>query len=284
MIITSPTNPTVRHAQALLTQHRARKKSGQTVIEGVHLLVEKFIMQDLKEILSSNNNYFDLLRLSCLFGTLLSFSIFYIGLGLTITFLIIFFVATLIFLLFKEDDETAIKLFLFAVAVLILCFFFKILANVLLFLYVFCTICFLILQDWTYRIGHRIFHNDDFNHHIKDNLLNSNDIKKRILTSITFISYILMFILSIIFAYKNFDIQNYENLKIQKINILSEKDFIKQVINNEFTVKMRVQNWLNSKQQAITAFKGVFGKLGFIFTICTFVGAGFSFLESKANR
>lgn len=36
--ITSPTNPTIKHAAALLTHHRTRKKSGQTVIEGVHLL------------------------------------------------------------------------------------------------------------------------------------------------------------------------------------------------------------------------------------------------------
>lgn len=36
--ITSPTNPTIKHASALLTHHRTRKKSGQTVIEGVHLL------------------------------------------------------------------------------------------------------------------------------------------------------------------------------------------------------------------------------------------------------
>ncbi|UNU72803.1 RNA methyltransferase [Moraxella nasovis] len=36
--ITSPTNPTIRHAHTLLTNHRHRKKSGQTVIEGVHLL------------------------------------------------------------------------------------------------------------------------------------------------------------------------------------------------------------------------------------------------------
>ncbi|OAU95847.1 MULTISPECIES: TrmH family RNA methyltransferase [Moraxella] len=46
MIITSPTNPTVRHAQALLTQHRTRKKSGQTVIEGVHLL-DAYVKQGL---------------------------------------------------------------------------------------------------------------------------------------------------------------------------------------------------------------------------------------------
>lgn len=36
--ITSKDNPTIKHISALLTQHRARKKSGQTVIEGVHLL------------------------------------------------------------------------------------------------------------------------------------------------------------------------------------------------------------------------------------------------------
>lgn len=37
-VITSPTNPTIKHVSALLTHHRTRKKSGQTVIEGVHLL------------------------------------------------------------------------------------------------------------------------------------------------------------------------------------------------------------------------------------------------------
>ncbi len=37
-LISSPTNPIIKHAHALLTHHRTRKKSGQTVIEGVHLL------------------------------------------------------------------------------------------------------------------------------------------------------------------------------------------------------------------------------------------------------
>ncbi|WP_143823544.1 TrmH family RNA methyltransferase, partial [Moraxella equi] len=37
-LITSKDNPTIKHAHALLTHHRTRKKSGQTVIEGVHLL------------------------------------------------------------------------------------------------------------------------------------------------------------------------------------------------------------------------------------------------------
>lgn len=36
-LITSKNNPTIKHAHALLTHHRTRKKSGQTVIEGVHL-------------------------------------------------------------------------------------------------------------------------------------------------------------------------------------------------------------------------------------------------------
>lgn len=55
-LITSPTNPTIKHASALLTHHRTRKKSGQTVIEGVHLLdallkrqlkVDKVIVSEL---------------------------------------------------------------------------------------------------------------------------------------------------------------------------------------------------------------------------------------------
>ncbi|MFC0820627.1 TrmH family RNA methyltransferase [Moraxella marmotae] len=44
--ITSPANPTVKHTHALLTQHRTRKKSGQTVIEGVHLL-DAYLKQGL---------------------------------------------------------------------------------------------------------------------------------------------------------------------------------------------------------------------------------------------
>ncbi|MDO4699886.1 MAG: RNA methyltransferase [Moraxella sp.] len=45
--ITSPTNSTIKHASALLTQHRIRKKSGQTVIEGVHLL-DAYLAQGLQ--------------------------------------------------------------------------------------------------------------------------------------------------------------------------------------------------------------------------------------------
>lgn len=37
-IISSAQNPTIKHAHALLTNHRTRKKSMQTVLEGVHLL------------------------------------------------------------------------------------------------------------------------------------------------------------------------------------------------------------------------------------------------------
>lgn len=36
--ITSKDNPTIKHAHALLTNQRTRKKSGQTVLEGIHLL------------------------------------------------------------------------------------------------------------------------------------------------------------------------------------------------------------------------------------------------------
>lgn len=45
--ITSPSNPTIKHVAALLTQHRTRKKSGQTVIEGVHLL-DAYLAQGLQ--------------------------------------------------------------------------------------------------------------------------------------------------------------------------------------------------------------------------------------------
>ena len=37
-VITSDKNPTVKLAKALLTQSRQRKKAGQTVLEGVHLI------------------------------------------------------------------------------------------------------------------------------------------------------------------------------------------------------------------------------------------------------
>lgn len=37
-IISSTQNPTIKHASALLTHHRTRKKSAQTVLEGVHLI------------------------------------------------------------------------------------------------------------------------------------------------------------------------------------------------------------------------------------------------------
>ena len=37
-VITSDKNPTAKLAKALLTQSRQRKKAGQTVLEGVHLI------------------------------------------------------------------------------------------------------------------------------------------------------------------------------------------------------------------------------------------------------
>ncbi|MCP3897188.1 RNA methyltransferase [Moraxella sp.] len=55
-LITSKDNSTIKHAHALLTHHRTRKKSGQTVIEGVHLL-DAFLKQGLtphKVILSES--------------------------------------------------------------------------------------------------------------------------------------------------------------------------------------------------------------------------------------
>lgn len=50
--ISSLANPTIKHAAALLTQHRIRKKSGQTVLEGVHL-IEAAIKQNftIKQII-----------------------------------------------------------------------------------------------------------------------------------------------------------------------------------------------------------------------------------------
>ena len=45
-IITSKDNKTIKHVQNLLTSHRSRKKSLQTVIEGVHLL-DTYLKQKL---------------------------------------------------------------------------------------------------------------------------------------------------------------------------------------------------------------------------------------------
>lgn len=45
-VITSEQNPTVKHAHTLLTHHRTRKKTGQTVLEGVHL-IEAYLNQNL---------------------------------------------------------------------------------------------------------------------------------------------------------------------------------------------------------------------------------------------
>lgn len=58
MLITSKDNPTVKHAHALLTNHRQRKKSGETVLEGVHLL-QAYLQQGLtpKTVLVSEHAY-----------------------------------------------------------------------------------------------------------------------------------------------------------------------------------------------------------------------------------
>lgn len=55
-LISSKDNPTIKHAAALLTQHRTRKKSGQTVLEGIHL-IDAYLQQRLaveKLIISQN--------------------------------------------------------------------------------------------------------------------------------------------------------------------------------------------------------------------------------------
>lgn len=56
-LITSAQNPIIKHASALLTSHRHRKKTGQTVIEGVHLL-DAYLKQGLtvdKVIIAQNS-------------------------------------------------------------------------------------------------------------------------------------------------------------------------------------------------------------------------------------
>ncbi|STZ07125.1 Uncharacterised protein [Moraxella caprae] len=124
-------------------------------------------------IFSSNDKHFDLFRGLCLFGSLLVFPSIYIRVGVILTVLFIILTALLVFGLLKylgEDVENAIKFFLLTAFVMLVFFAFTILADALKFIYILCTIFFLFVQDWCYRIGHRIFSDNDFNDFIADNV------------------------------------------------------------------------------------------------------------------
>ncbi|MDO4894551.1 hypothetical protein [Moraxella sp.] len=222
-------------------------------------------------IFSSNDKHFDLFRGLCLFGSLLVFPSIYIRVGVILTVLFIILTALLVFGLLKylgEDVENAIKFFLLTAFVMLVFFAFTILADALKFIYILCTIFFLFVQDWCYRIGHRIFSDNYFNDFIADNVFN----KFNALAFVGLLSYILMFVISVYFACDNFDDKIYENLKQQRLELLIDKNWLEQLIHNEYSIKMTLNNWINGKRQAITAFQKLFGKLGFIFIFFSAMG------------
>lgn len=73
-------------------------------------------------------------------------------------------------------------------------------------------------------------------------------------------------------AYDNFDSNIYDNLKEQRLEFLTDKSFWEQLISNDYSVKMALNNWYNGKKQAITAFEKLFGKLGLMFVVFGFLG------------
>ncbi|MDO5051120.1 MAG: hypothetical protein Q4D68_05210 [Moraxella equi] len=234
-------------------------------------------------IFSSNNKCFDLFRILCLFGALLVFPSIYIKVGMVLTVLFIILSALLVFGLLKylgEDIENAIKSFLLTAFIMLIFFTFTILADALKFLYILCTLFFLFVQDWCYRIGHKIFNDDNFNCFVRNGVFT----EFKILSFVSFLSYITMFIFSIYFSYSGFDGQVYESLKMQRIDIFSNKNFFAQISNNEFSLQMQFMNWWNGKKQAITAIKNLFGRLGVIFTIIGFVSLCLPLISSLKNE
>ncbi|STZ07124.1 Uncharacterised protein [Moraxella caprae] len=81
-----------------------------------------------------------------------------------------------------------------------------------------------------------------------------------------------MFIISVYSACENFDNKIYENLRQQRLELLIDKNWLEQLIHNEYSIKMTLNNWINGKRQAITAFQKLFGKLGFIFIFFSAIG------------
>lgn len=222
-------------------------------------------------IFSSDNKYFDLFRLLCLFGALLVFPSIYIRVGVILTILFIILLALLAFGLLRclgEDVENSIKFFLLTTFVMLVFFVFTILADALKLIYILCTIFFLFIQDWCYRIGHRVFNDNDFNDFIEENIFN----KFNALIFIGLLSYLSMFFVSIYCAYDIFDKEIYDNLKTQRLALFTDRTWWEQLIHNDYSVKMALNNWYNGKKLAITAFEKLFGKLGLIFVLVGFIG------------
>lgn len=222
-------------------------------------------------IFSSDNKYFDLIRWLCLFGALLIFPSVYIRVGAILTVFFITLSALLTFGIFRclgEDIESAIKSFLLTAFVMLVFFVFTILADALKLIYILCTIFFLFVQDWCYRIGHRVFNNNDFNDFIEDNVFN----KFNALAFIGLLSYLLMFFISIYYAYDNFDKETYDNLKNQRLAFFTDRTWWEQLIHNDYSIKMALNNWYNGKELAITAFEKLFGRLGLIFVFFGVIG------------
>lgn len=234
-------------------------------------------------IFSSDNKHFDLFRGLCLFGALLVFPSIYIRVGVVLTVLFIILSALLVFGFLRclgEDVENAIKFFLLTTFIMLVFFVFTILADALKLIYILCTIFFLFVQDWCYRIGHKIFNDNNFNDFIKENVVN----KFSVLAFIGLLSYILMFFISIYFSCDNFDKETYDNLKNQRLAFFTDKTWWEQLIHNDYSVKMALNNWYNGKKLAITAFEKLFGKLGIIFIISGFVFGFFGFISTYLNQ
>lgn len=198
-------------------------------------------------IFSSGYILIDLLRLLSIPLAFLAFPSIYIGLGIRITFLIIFctiiVIGAVIYYLTK-DTKTSLQSMILATIFLTIGYIFVILAETLLVLYWTCAISFLILQDWAYRISFKQNNNESLLEYIDNN--NHSKLKK----TIELVSYLLVIISSFIASSTNWNSQSYENLKKEKISFTNNNSISEQLYNNPFTQKIANSNWENGLEQS----------------------------------
>lgn len=198
------------------------------------------------KIISSEMLWIDLIRLFSIPMALLAFPSIYIGLGLSITLILIAFIVFVagIVIYYSTKDERVVLQSIIVVAIfLIMGYIFVILAETLWALYCVCAFSFLILQDWAYRIGFQKANEESFFDYIFNK---SHKIFKRMIEIVTYFSIILG---SIITSVKNWDNADYEKLKNQKID-LGSGDIAEQLINNPLSQKISKNNFNNSLEQS----------------------------------
>lgn len=201
---------------------------------------------------SSGYILIDLLRLLSIPLAFLAFPSIYIGLGIRITFSIIFFAIIIIGIVIyclTKDARASLQSMVLTAIFLTVGYIFVILAETLLVLYCTCAISFLILQDWTYRISFERQNNKSLLEYIarNDKLSKMKRVRELIL-------YLIVIIGSLTTSYMHWDKTYYEQLKKENINFVSNYSIQEQLYNNSFTQKIANSNWNNGLEQSESLF------------------------------